>query len=68
MTEDDTFRALKKLPYPELRKIWGDWMFNLDLSDHWDEILEQHLWSREEWDRSFGEEYTRSMAQAIKDI
>jgi hypothetical protein len=49
MTEDDTFRALKKWPYTQLRQRWKDWLNDPSWETDWDEILDEANWTRREW-------------------
>lgn len=59
MTEDDTFRLLKRTPYDEVYKLVVNAQFSRHPISHYirqppirsdKEILEQHGWTEEEYD------------------
>ena len=55
MTEDDTFRVLKRTPYIEMWNIWETWILDLDhISPAHDFIgvLEENGWTFNEFDKA----------------
>ncbi len=61
MTEEDTFKALKRKPLIELELIFSD--DPRDGRNYWDKLLQEYGYTHEEWRVWANKTYNRNMAR-----
>ena len=49
MSEDDTFKALRRTPRNYIRQLEKDWLFDYEDRRRWAEVLNAHGWTEEEY-------------------
>ncbi len=74
MTEEDTFKALKKAPYNELLPLWKEYYAKIPKPDSWSwfdrysVFLQIHGWTDQEWESAWRNKCAEDLAALAASI